>query len=194
MMGFRLATTILILSGLIVHQACVPMYHGVSLSPEGHFKITDSMEQDGVFLGYRYGILEEAGNKRHARNGHRSGHQLIAMEIRNHRSHTLLFPEGFGFISGGDSLYIAGFEEAMTILSGESPEAWKESVEVDAPSAMFALEFFNTIKETRSNLNFLDDMMTHYIVPQQLHPGDTVRGVLCLKVKAGQKMQFFVRE
>lgn len=189
-MRSRWTVPILVIMKLCILSACVPRYQGISLSTDGPLKMTDSLNQDGVFLGYRYGVMEAPGNKRYVRAEQQSGHQLIAMEIRNHRPDTLLFPEEIRFISGGDSLYIAGMEEAMTILNNESPEGWKESVEVDAPSAMFALDFFNTIKQVRSNLNFLDDMMMYYIVPQKMNPGDTIRGLICLKVEPDQKLNF----
>ena len=180
---------------ILALTSCAPAYRNITPFPgDKGIIMSDSLSKDGIFIAYGYGLLAASGTRKLARTEWQTGHHLIALEIRNHRSDTFWIREDLQFISGQDTLVSLTLVEAMTLLSHENPERWKESIEVDAPGAMFALDFFNTLKQVRSSLSFLNDMTNYYFDPGKLLPGDTLYGLLMLQVEPDRKLDFATKK
>lgn len=181
--------TILLLVVLLTNSGCISMYRPIEpLSLDFQNNYTKVIEQEGISLSYRHGILKEKGNRRHARNEWRSGLSLIAVRIQNNRSDTLRIPEDIRFCSDMDTLYVIPIDEAFELLDESDLDAWKESVEIDEPKSVFAIDVFTFIKAVKSSQNFYDEMDLYYLAPVRLPPGSSMTGLLCLGVKPGRAL------
>lgn len=175
---------------LIFLSACVAPYRPIDPLTLEYEASPDTLANSPVKVTYQYHVLQEAGNKKYARNERESRVSLLGVLIDNQSADTLLFPENFLIMAGADTLYPLYLDEA--------DEALSRYHQYDPGTAGFwewlfiylIPEISLSAGEAKANKAFRKELDQYYLVFSTIAPGTTVSGLLALPVEKNTLLNF----
>ena len=167
-----------------------------------HASYLAASETGNILMEYRYEVLKESENKKYARKANDKGIQLVAVAITNDSQNEIVF---------GEDVKLYANNEPITPLR---PEAVKRQVRQVSGWYMFWGLFWifisscengncnviplpiglviglgNMAKAQKANRYFVEDMEHNSPMNKTIAPGETVYGLLPLKVKEGETLE-----
>jgi hypothetical protein len=180
------ASIIFILLIIVLCSSCISTYQPIQLSQLSFEKTDQIRKLEEIDISWKYNLLTESGNELYASNETDAlftKRSLLAIRIQNKGNEPLIFPEEVQIFSGNKLLKPLSSRKAFHLLKMDNNEESDNAIE-DIYQGILSMNSW------ASNKEFKKDLQSYYLESRQILPGETVVGLLALKVEPGTALKF----
>jgi hypothetical protein len=175
-------------------SSCATTYKSLAPKTFGSTEVTDS-----VSLSYRYGILEESGNKKFAKRERSNSIKVLSVKIVNETKNDLIIGKNCKFYSGNTELVLVDPVAAHKTLKQGVPEYLlymlltpvtlnikdSNSPKTDVIPIGLGLgpliTLINISAAASANGKFLKELKSFNLIDKEILPGQTVFGLITIR-------------
>lgn len=158
----------------------------------------DKTVSDSVSFYYRYNVLEESDNRKYARREQKSGVKILSVKVVNNSAKTISFKNNLQLFDGS-RLVLPKDNTLVYYDVKQSVPSYlvylillpmhKITVNFGGPANVFPFGYVvaplfattNMIKAAHANNLFRFEMVKFNIINQDIPPGETVYGLICIE-------------